>query len=169
MHHHCSKSALHAVQRVLSGGWVPCQLAVHQLCICMQESSWDGPQPWQPEWSRFTGIWDIIDAKLLPGDQEALQHYREFPPSLKGAPEGPVLKFLPLIRAFKEIIVQDAPLRFQSEPKAFFFDPDSGHPLWRHRLFRDFFQEVCKLLLPMRVSLSSSLIACHACRSSLLR
>ena len=116
----------------------------------MQESTWKGPQAWRPEWKQYVGIWDIIDSKLLPGDQEALRHYAEFPPSTdEWAPEGPVLQFLPLIRAFKEIIVQDAPLRLQSEPDAFFFNPNRGHPLWADRLFRGFFEEVCMCCLSL--------------------
>ena len=99
-----------------------CRLDIY-CCTFLQEDTWKGPQQWQPEWKKYTGIWDIIDSSLLPGDQEALAHFEQNPPP--GDKDegylGPVLEFLPLIRVFKEIIVQDAPLRLQLEPKAFMF------------------------------------------------
>ena len=46
----------------------------------VQEDTWEGPQQWRPEWKKYTGIWDIIDSQLLPGDQDAIEHYRQNPP-----------------------------------------------------------------------------------------
>ena len=143
-------------------------LGYRYLCLCtlsqveywqltcfsaVQEDTWEGPQQWQPEWKKYTGIWDIIDSQLLPGDQDAIEHYRQNPPLQdREHPDypGPVLQFLPLIRVFKEIILQDAPLRLKLEPNAFFFDPKVGHRLWKDRLFRSFFVEVPHTHMPAR-------------------
>ena len=52
---------------------------------------------------------------------------------------GPVMRFLPLVRWFKEIILQDAPFRLRFVPDAAFF---SRHPLFQHSKFRAFFDQV---------------------------
>lgn len=97
---------------------------------------WEHLSPWQQTWQQFTGIWGIVELLLMLGDQELIQHYTACPPGKK---EGPVLRFLPFVRWWKEVILQDAPLRLQFEPETAFF---KQHRLFKHQGFRLFFDSV---------------------------
>ena len=107
---------------------------------------WEHLCPWQPEWAKFTGIWDIVECKLMPGDKAVVKQYTDNPPDEEMV--GPVMRFLQLVPWWREVVLQDAPLRLRFEPDTVFFQ--------RHRLFKDpvfhaFFNSV----------LSPALVAAH--------
>ena len=88
---------------------------------------WEHLSPWQPAWAKFTGIWEIVERKLMPGDGEVVKQYTDSPPDEKVV--GPVMRFLALIPWWREVVLQDAPLRLRFEPDTTFFQ--------KHRLFKD--------------------------------